>query len=267
MKAEFTIKWIAFTFALLAPLHSARAHDTWLETNTNLVRVGDAVHVDLMLGNHGNDHRDLKLAGKVDPSTCTLEVIGPDGKATDIKDRLVDRGAGPKEGFWSAIYTAAAPGTHLVAQASDAVVKYAPKRSIKSAKAIFVASTSLDRPPVENPGFDRALGHALEIVPTRNPVTPMGPGTPIVVKVFLKGQPLADARVSFIPRGVTLKEGFDERYERKTDERGEANFEPDEANSHLIVVHHETHEKGVGYETASYSATLTVFVPALPRRR
>jgi uncharacterized GH25 family protein len=52
---------------LLSLCSLALAHDTWIQTNTNLVRVGDAVSVDLMLGNHGNDHRDFKIAGKVDP--------------------------------------------------------------------------------------------------------------------------------------------------------------------------------------------------------
>jgi len=46
--------------------------------------------------------------------------------------------------------------------------------------------------------------------------------------IKLKGKPLAGERVSFIPRGATLKPGMDERYERATDEKGEASFEPTE---------------------------------------
>ena len=56
------------TLALLVPPVIVSAHDTWVQTNTPLIRVGDAVHIDLMLGNHGNDHRDFKLASKVDPA-------------------------------------------------------------------------------------------------------------------------------------------------------------------------------------------------------
>ncbi len=59
---------------------AAWAHDPWVQTNTNVIRPGDQVHVDLMLGNHGNNHRDFKLAGKVDPAAGTLEVVAPDGK-------------------------------------------------------------------------------------------------------------------------------------------------------------------------------------------
>ena len=87
-------KCIAAALLLSAP---AFAHDTWVETNTNLVRVGDAVYVDLMLGNHGNDHRDFKLASKVDLSHCTLEVVSPDGTAYDVKHTAVETGYSPAE--------------------------------------------------------------------------------------------------------------------------------------------------------------------------
>src|SRR5438270_13681245 len=54
--------------AALAAAGPARAHDTWVQTNINLIRTGDAVHVDRKLGNHGHDHRDLKP-----PSNADLE--------------------------------------------------------------------------------------------------------------------------------------------------------------------------------------------------
>ena len=50
----------------------------------------------------------------------------------------------------------------------------------------------------------------------------MGPGMAIKVKVLFKGKPDAGERVSFIPRGITLADGFDTNYERKTDEQGVA---------------------------------------------
>ena len=242
----------------------ALAHDTWVQTNTNIVRVGDAVHVDLMLGNHGNDHRDFKLAGKVDPAAITLAVIAPDGKAHDLKPTLADLGYAPKEGYWTTKFVADRPGLYTIAQTSDAVVTYAPTRSIKSGKAYFVASKSLDTVPVNNPGFDKPLGHALELVPLTNPVTPMGPGTPLKVKLVYKGKPLADERVSFIPRGQNLKEGFDEQFERKTDKDGVATFEPKDANYYLVVAHRaEDKEGGANYTSTKYSATMSLFVPAV----
>ena len=209
------------TLALLVPSVILSAHDTWVQTNTPLIRVGDAVHIDLMLGNHGNDHRDFKLASKVDPASGTSVVIAPSGKRYDLLDRFVDLGYAPKEGFYSAKFTVAEPGLYTVVHTSDRIVNHGvPTRSLKSAKTFFIASASLDKPNRDNPGFDKPLGHPLEIVPQANPVFPMGPGQAIRVRVLLKGQPLADTRVSFIPRGETLAEGFDERYERKSDARG-----------------------------------------------
>jgi len=248
---------------LVTPI--ASAHDTWVQTNTNLIRVGDAVHVDLMLGNHGNDHRDFKLASKLDPESGPLTVTGPDGKPIDLKPKLADLGYAPKEGFHSAKYSAAKPGIYTVAHISDRIVNHGkPVRSIRSAKAFFLASPSLDKVRTDWTGFEKPLGHQLELVPEASPVAPMGPGTPIKVRVLFKGKPMPEARVSFIPRGETLAEGFDKTYERTTDALGRASFTPKTGNYYLVVVHHKEAVAGnKDYDTISYSATLTVFVPEL----
>src|SRR4051812_30763024 len=261
------MKPLAMLLVLMAPT-SVLAHDTWVQTNTNVVRDGDAVHIDLMLGNHGNEHRDFKLAGKLSLEGATLEVLGPDGSRYDLKDRLADMGYTPQEGYWTTRFEPAEAGLYLVAHRSDRVMSYAPERSIKSGKAFFVASKGLDRVPAGNPGFDRPLGHDLELVPVVNPVTPMGPGSPIRVRLLYKGKPLSGERVSFIPRGATLKPGLDERYERMTDGKGEAAIEPTEANYYLIAAH-KTEPKeggtldGKPYTFTKYGATLTVFVPRI----
>lgn len=259
------MKIMTFPIVLGLLVSAVLAHDTWVQTNAHIIRVGDVVHIDLMLGNHGNDHRDFKLAGKPTlDSSSTLEVIDPEGKRQDLKGVAVDMGLGAKEGYLSARYRADKPGLYLVSQTSDKVVDYAPKRSVKSAKAFFVASRSLDKVSENNPGFDRVLGHALELVPQANPVTPMGPGSKIKVQLLYKGKPLSEARVSFIPRGVALAEGFDARFERKTDDKGMASFEPAGANYYLVAAHHEDEaDRGEKYESTKYSATLTVIVPGL----
>jgi uncharacterized GH25 family protein len=240
----------------------AQAHDTWLQTNTNLVRTGDACHVDLLLGNHGNNHRDFKIAGKASLKHCTLEVLTPTGNRYDLADRLVDTGYTPTEGFWTARFVAAEPGLYLFAHKLDQVMSYAPVRAIKSAKTFFVANESLDRVSANPPGFDRVLGHDLEIVPTTNPVMPMGPEVPISICLYFKGKPLVGSTVSFIPRGIPLNTDFDDRFERKTDDQGRASFTPTTGNYILVSAHHEDpNAKGDGYDKTKYSATLTVFVP------
>jgi uncharacterized GH25 family protein len=255
---------LALTLAVTAA--SARAHDTWVQTNTNLIRTGDAVHVDLMLGNHGNDHRDFKLASKVDPSAGTLAIVSPDGKSYDLKPSLIDLGYAPKEGFHTAKFAAAKPGLYAVAHTSDRVVNHGgtPVRSIKSAKTFFLVSPSLDKVRKDWPGHEKVFGHALELVPEASPVTPMGPGTSIKVKVLFKGKPLAGAKVSFIPRGETLADGFDKKFERNTDDQGRASFAPTTGNYYLVVVHHKVAApEKTEYDSIGYSATLTVIVPEI----
>lgn len=242
----------------------AQAHDTWIQANTNLVRVGDAVFLDLMLGNHGNNHRDFKIIGKASMEHSTWQVIDPDGKIHDLKPDAIDTGSTPKDGFWTAAFRPGKAGLYLSAQSSDRVVSYAPKRSVHGAKTFFVASEKLDMVPAGTEGYGRILGHGLELIPQVHPVSPMVPGTEFKVQLLYKGKPLADCVVSFIPRGKSLTDGFDETYERKTDADGMAVFVPAEANYYLIVAHVEDeNDKGPGYESTKYSATLTLFVPAV----
>jgi uncharacterized GH25 family protein len=242
---------------------TGQAHDTWVETNTNLIRTGDALYVDLKLGNHGNNHRDFKLAGKVNLAGATLEVLDPQGNRFDLKSNLIDTGYAPQEGYWSAKFAPAGAGLYTVAHVLDQVVTYAPVRAIKSAKAYFVVSDSLDRVSRELTGFDQAVGHPLELVPVANPVAPMGPGQDIAVQLLFEGKPLTGATISFIPRGAQLQEEFDPLYERKTDETGRASFTPKTGDMYLVVAHHQEPRSGENYESTKYSATLTVFVPEI----
>ena len=260
MSATFCRLCLLLPVLTLGVRAAASAHDTWVQTNTNIVRTGDNVHVDLMLGNHGNEHRDFKLAGKITLDGCKLDVIAPGGKKYDLKDRLADIGYVPKEGFWTARFAATEPGLYMVAHSREG--QHATTRSIKSGKTFFVVSASLDKVAKDLKGFDKPLGHPLEIVPVTNPAAPMGPGQAIKVQVLYQGKPMKDARVSFIPRGVELSTEFDENYERKTGADGLASFTPKEGNYVLVVVHREEPEqKGEGYDGTKYSATLTVFVP------
>ena len=181
-----------------------------------------------MLGNHGSDHRDFKLASKPNQERSARR-DRPTAKV-DLKPSLADLGYAPKEGFHSAKFATAKPGLYVVASTADGIVNHGkPVRSIRSAKTYFLASPSLDKVRSDWTGFEKPLGHVIELVPEASPVAPMGPGTPIKVKVLFQGKPLADARVSFIPRGETLAEGFDKTYER-TPTLQAANFTPKTGN-------------------------------------
>jgi len=246
---------------LLTATASAHAHDTWVQVSSRLVRPDDVVHADLFLGNHGNDHRDFKIAGKLGSlEGVTFAVVGPSGRTTDLVPNLVDLGYAPKEGFWSGRFVIAEEGLHCVSHTREGIRHGA--RGFKSGKAYFLANERLNTLPRPVASEPTPLGHPLELVPETDPAAGLGPGREIVVRLLLLGEPLADARVSFVPRGATLAEGFDPNFERTTDASGRCRFTPKEGNILLVVAHHELpEERGEGYEKTVYAATLVLDVP------
>lgn len=254
--------WGTVLLVLLLAAVGAKAHDTWVQTNTSLVRTGDVVHLDLMLGNHGNDHRDFKLASKIGLDLVqSFEIYGPNGLRHDLKPELIDLGLAPKEGFYSARFVPAKPGRYRLVQTLDRVINHGkPIRAVKTAKAFFGVADSLDKPELTKEPWDAPLGTGLEFVLLSDPVLGTGPGKPIRVQLLHQGKPVADHKVSFIPRGGVLKEGTDPDYEVKTDKDGIASFTTKVGTYHLVVAHKQTSEKSGTFESTAYSATMTLFV-------
>lgn len=254
-----------FIIALFIPALCS-AHDTWIHVDTPVVRVGDTAHINLMLGNHGNGHRDFKLASKISPEGWTFSVLRPDGSATDLRPNLIDMGYAPKEGFWTGRFVANQPGLHLVTHTLDKL--HGKIRAIKSSKSFLLSSESLDNLSPNQFDFSRRLDLPLELILLVDPIRDIQPGKPVVVQVLYQGKPLPKTRVSFIPRGAALSQEFDDRFERLTDNEGKATFSPSEANWMLVVVHHSAPEqKGEGFESTAYSATMTLQITSIPRLR
>jgi uncharacterized GH25 family protein len=258
MRALFLATLLAYSW-----FHAAQAHDVWVESSVALVRVGDRVDVDVKLGNHGNDHRDFKLAGKVSPDTLTLDVISPSGKRYDLKPSLVDLGYAPKEGYWSAPFISGEAGHHIALVTSDRVVNHGtPQRNVRSAKTMWLASTSLDNPTAKTDSYRKPLDLPFEIVLLTDPVLFNRAGNDVEEQLLRGGKPVANQRECFIPRGVELAAGFDDTYERRTDANGKATFTPKEGNLFLIVSHLvDDTEKSNDYQSTKYTAALTLRVP------
>lgn len=242
----------------------ALAHDVWVESSANVVRAGDWLSLSLMLGNHGNEHRDFRLASKVAAGDQSLAVVGPDGKRLDLTPTLVDTGYAPQEGYWTARFQPTKPGLYTAVSLFDKVMSYAPVRDVKCAKTCFVVSKSLDRVPRANPGFDRPVGAPFELVPLTSPVTPMGTGETLKVRVLFRGKPMKGVKVGFVPRGAEAKGDLDPRYEKVTGADGTVSMTLKEANAYLVAAHWtDKSAKGEGYQGVNYSATLFVLVPAI----
>ncbi len=236
------------------------AHDTWVQPNSTLIRTGDAAYIDLMLGNHGNGHRDFRLASKIDLTKCTLALLDPAGQLQDLKPMTSDLGNGPRDGFWQARFVTKQPGLHRVVHTVDTL--HLTTRALKSAKTFFFVADKLDKPVPPQPKLDAPLGHPLEFIVESDVLTNLQPGQPLNVQLLLHGKPLADTVVSFIPRGGQLAEGFDPKQERKTDADGRCSYTPDAGGYLLAVAHHRNAEaKGEGFDQTSYTATVTVIVP------
>jgi uncharacterized GH25 family protein len=258
------MKTIRFASLLVATLFSglAQAHDTWVQSGPLVTRHRDVVHVDLMLGNHGNNHRDFKLASKITLKPCTLEIIAPDGTRTDLKTRLTDMGSAEKEGYWSARMTADQTGIYQVVHTLDTL--HGKTRAIKSSKTFFISSTCFGSVPTT--GADRIvpINQGLELV-LETPIEAIAAKREIRYRVLWNGKPLPNATVAFIPRGAVLADGRDSQHEKDTDANGYVSFTPSEGNLLLAVVHHvAADESGEGYDKTHYGATMVLPVPQIP---
>jgi len=239
------------------------AHDTWVETNVPLVRTGDVVHLDLKLGNHGNNHRDFKLAGRINPEWTTWDVITPSGTRKSLKSTASATAAGEKEGYWTTPFVAEEEGVYTVVQSLDRVMNHGKSvRGVRSAKTMFISSKSLDKPTCKLAAVRQPQGLPFELVLESCPLQGLGAERPLKVRLLKGGKPLAGAVVSFIPRGAKLTDEFDAEYERKTDADGLAVFTPKAGNLYLVVAHFTADdEKSAEYEFTSYATTFTVHVP------
>lgn len=247
--------------AVVAMTATTLAHDTWLEATPTVVRPGAAVDVALFLGNHGNEHRDFQVAGSLTSlAGVAVDVIAPDGRRTDLVPAMADVGSAPGTRSWTGRFVAAEEGLYCAAHLREGVRHGA--RGLKGGKTYFLAGTRPD--DAGKPAGDHAtpLGHPLELVVETHPVTGVGAGRPITVRLLHRGRPLPDHRVSFVPRGATLAAGFDAEHERLTDADGRCGYTPRDRGLLLVVAHLVApEERGDGYDRTSYASTLVLAVP------
>ncbi|MCM2372149.1 DUF4198 domain-containing protein [Aporhodopirellula aestuarii] len=248
-------------FLFLQP--PGNAHDLWTQSNSAQVRTGEVVHVDLCLGNHGNHHRDFKLAGRISLDWIHSELISPDGTRVDLREGMTSNASAETEGCWTRPVIAELPGVYCATMTLDRVMNHGKSvRGVRTAKTYFLASDSLDRAKVPQHAHEQPLGMPFELVLKTCPFTQTQVGSPIRVQVLHRGEPMSDVVVSFIPQGTQLADEFDPEYESRTDSDGMATFVPKSGNRYLVVAHYTADdEKTDAYESTSYAATITLHVP------
>jgi hypothetical protein len=180
-----------------------------------------------MYGNHGNDHRSYRIAGKWRPEYATVVVTGPAGPPVDLTSQVTDLGdaedLGPKgpKGFHVTAFAPAQDGAYiaLVTQSRELQVEGAKFQSIGTAKVVFAALASPVVAAVQRlTGFDRpvASADALEIIPVTNPLA-LRTGDVLTVEIRHRGRPLPSLPVSIVRR----IEGAPSAQTLTTDDRGQ----------------------------------------------
>ena len=204
--------WIALASACtsLAFAHDINLFPQMEDTNLQvLVKYG-----------HPSNYSPARLSSLVD-----LAAYSPDGKRIDnVKDVKQDGdylswtvGKSVQPGTWlfatrydSGFYVKTAEGRFVNTTKLEVPNAVNAARSFKFGKALFAVGAA-------GPGFNRIVGHRLEIVPQEDPFLAKVGGD-LLVKVLFEGKPLADVGVE-IGDGVThMKEVDIPRY--KTNSEG-----------------------------------------------
>jgi uncharacterized GH25 family protein len=244
---------------------AAHAHDGWIEISPSIVEKGQPVTIALMQGNHSNEHRSYRLAGKWDLDFTKIMVISPLGKVNDITGAALDFGedsekTGPKgpKGFHLAQLIADEEGVYTVVAKQERTVQRedgAKFRGVRFARSSFAAlalptvaeAQKLKRFDLQNKSED-----VLEIVPLANPLSAT-PQSTVMLEVRHKGKP-APGKVVSVLRKIA---GAGSAQDLTTDEQGRVSVAVGPADSYLARVKFEERtERGEGkFNLNSYEAT------------
>ncbi|MBS1719058.1 MAG: DUF4198 domain-containing protein [Armatimonadetes bacterium] len=249
----------------LALMSQAKAHDIWIEASSAVCKVGQEMKLSLMLGNHGNHHRDFALRDRIPAGRQQLLVLSPDGSRNDLTSKLQETMLESKTSYWSTGFAASKAGGYQLVSTFDQVMSYAPVRDIKCAKSFLFVKDGSSRSSRKLPKNLSQVGSPFELVPVSDPFESALVGSTFKVQLLFKGKPMRDAVVSFIPKGVELKGDLDPAFEFKTDGSGIAGKAFDRSGQWLIVAHFkDSTAKGTGYDSIGYSATIHLIVAEKP---
>ncbi|MCA0756119.1 DUF4198 domain-containing protein [Paenibacillus sp. N4] len=267
----FRKKTAGFALAAALMLGAAvpvSAHDGWTQVNSPIVAQGQVSYVELMYGNHSNEHKSYRLEGQWGTDTSKVYVTTPAGVKSDITGTRFYTGepstetTPAKNNYFVASFKSNVPGAYIVSTEGDSVFKSAASasRTLRSAKA-FVAVGDipvLDRVKALT-GFSRQVSpDRAELIPLFNPAAAT-PGGKVSIRLLLKGEPLADTAIDVIRRSNS------EAIELETDANGTVTFTAGAADYYLVRSKPSTEEAKAGeYDLTNYEATMTFTVQNKP---
>ena len=220
------------------------AHDGWVEVTPTIIEKGQLASIVLVQGNHSNEHKSYRIAGKWDGKNTVLAVVDPKGKQNDLTERIIDLGedeekVGPKgpKGFYLASYVPKDEGLYqAVARQSRSLQQGdGPKLvTVRIAKTAFAAFKLPTISTAKNlKGYDRLIAgeDGVEFIPVNNPLAVFSGGS-MTLELRQKGRPTGGQLVTLVRR----IDGFASVQERITDDRGRVIFAVGPADFYLARV-------------------------------
>jgi uncharacterized GH25 family protein len=265
MKFSHQLKLMSLLLSSLLCPGIAISHDGWVEVAPAIVEKNQPATISLIQGNHANEHKSYRIAGKWDAKYTTLVVIDPKDKTTSLTDRLIDFGEdaetiGPKgpKGFYLAQFFPKDDGLYqaLARQARTLQQGDGPKvvtvRFAKTAFAAFKAPNVSAAKALK--GFDRMIAgdDAVEFIPVNNPLGIFSGGS-MTLELRKSGKPISGQLITLLRR----IDGFASVQERPTDDKGRSTFTVGPADSYLarVKIDEETTRSDGLKDKASYEST------------
>src|SRR5262245_41450859 len=209
MKVSRILQTTTFLAAISLYPYRVTGHDGWIEVSPALVEKGQLVTISLFQGNHSNEHRSYRLAGKWRPQDARLMVADPAGQIFDLTGAIVDFGEdeekiGPKgpKGFHIAQLVAKEQGLYVALARQERIVEDASARlrTLRTARSWFGAllnPTFTNAKELAWPTPQPVLGDGLEIVPITHPLT-VTAQSPITLEVHYNEAPPPDRTLTVI---------------------------------------------------------------------
>ena len=241
------------------------AHDGWVEITPTIVEKGQPTTIALIQGNHSNEHKSYRIAGKWDGKNTTLAVVNPAGKLSTLTDRIIDLGedeekVGPKgpKGFYLASFVPSDEGLYQGVARQERSLQQGdgPKLvTLRIAKTAFAAFKIPTISAAKNlKGFDRLVAgeDGVEFIPVNNPLAVFSGGT-MTLELRQKGKPAGSQVVTLVRR----IDGFASVQERTTDDKGRVTFAVGPADFYLarVKIDEESPRPDGQKDKSSYEST------------
>ena len=241
------------------------AHDGWVEVAPAIVERNQIATIALHHGNHGNEHKSYRLAGKWDLKHTSLVVFDPKNLTNMLTDRVIDLGeddekTGPKgpKGFHLASFVPKDEGLYQIVARQARTLQQGDGPKLTTVRLAKTAFAAFSMPKVAAAkalkGFDGAIAgdDAMEFIPIDNPLS-IYAGDAITLELRKNGKASGGQAVTLVRR----IDGFASVQERSTDEKGRVTFAVGPADFYLarVKIDEETPRPDGLKDKASHEST------------